>query len=428
MHSSEPGLKFVLLTQYYPPEVGGAQVLMSSLATELQRQGCDMRVVTALPNYPTGKIFGGYRNRLFVRESREGIPLFRTWVYAAQSARMLPRLTSYLSFCLSSFLATFWMDKPDVIFVDSPPLFLGVTALIMARLKGSKLILNISDLWPDAVADLGMVRSNFLLRLASRLEVFLYRHADYVCTVTEGISEILHKEKNVPGYKLQFMPIGVDTRLFQPRIPDKALLEQYKLQDKSVFIYAGTMGHAQGLTLLLQAAEALRERQDIVLVFIGDGPVKVELEAQKAQLGLSRIFFVDPIPLGEMPRWWSLARGALVPLKDQTIHISARPSKAFPPLASGVPVIFSGRGEMARILSQAQAGIVVAPEQLQPLVASILKLTDDPVLARKLGENGRQLCEQEFSWNRIVQKWLEALMMQQTKKGALERVLSVSSS
>jgi len=399
-------LKFVLLTQYYPPEVGGAQVLMGSLASELKRQGHDVRVVTALPNYPTGRIFDGYRGRLFVRETHEGISLFRSWVYPAQSASLLPRLTNYISFCITAWMAFFWMEKPDIVFVDSPPLFLALTALAIARLKGARWVMNVSDLWPDAVADSGFVNSGFLLQMARKLEHFLYESADFVGTVTEGIRKILLEEKGVPQNKILFLPIGVDTQLFQPRAADQELLERHKLAHKSVFLYAGTLGHAQGLALLLDAAEALRNRQDIALVLIGDGPVKTELKAQRDRRGLSSVVFAEPVPLVEMPRWWSIARGALVTLKDQTVHLSARPSKSLPALSSGVPVIFSGRGEMARILSDAQAGMVVPPEQAKPLVECILRLTDDVALARSLGANGRRLCEREFSWQRLVQQWL----------------------
>jgi colanic acid biosynthesis glycosyl transferase WcaI len=402
-------LKFVLLTQYYPPEVGGAQVFMSSLAAELTLQGHAVRVLTALPNYPTGRIFEGYRGRLFVRESRDGIPVFRSSVYPAQSARMLPRLANYFSFCLSSFLAFLWIGKPDVIFVDSPPLFLALTALFLARLKGARWIMNISDLWPDAVADSGLVESGFLLRSARRLERFLYRHADFVGTVTEGIGKILLEKKGVPARKLLFLPIGVDTNLFRPRVADRSLLESHNLVDKSVFIYAGTLGHAQGLPLLVEAADALRSREDIAVVFVGDGPVKSELRAMKTERGLANVVFVEAVPLSEMPRWWSVARGALVPLKDQHIHLSARPSKSLTALASGVPVIYSGRGEMAEILRDAEAGLVVPPEQREPLVESILCLTEDTALAQRLGQNGRRLCEEEFSWRRVVERWLNDL-------------------
>lgn len=402
-------MKFVLLTQYYPPEVGGAQVLMGSLAAELNRQGHDVRVLTALPNYPTGRIFEGYRGRLFVRETRDGIPVFRSWVYAAQSARMLPRLANYFSFCLSSLLAFFWIGKPDVIFVDSPPLFLALTALLLARVKGARWIMNISDLWPDAVADSGLVESGVLLRAAHWLERFLYQHADFMGTVTEGIGKILLERKGVPADKLLFLPIGVDTNLFRPRVADRSLLESHNLVGKSVFIYAGTLGHSQGLRLLVEAAEALRAREDIAVVFVGDGPVKGELRAMKTERGLANVMFIEPVPLSEMPRWWSVARGALVPLKNQQIHLSARPSKSLPALASGVPVIYSGRGEMAEILSDAKAGLVVPPGQREPLVESILRLTEDRALALQLGQNGRRLCEEEFNWGRVVQRWLEEL-------------------
>lgn len=402
-------MNFVLLTQYYPPEVGGAQVLMSSLAVELKRQGHEVRVITALPNYPTGRIFDHYRGRLFLKEERDEIPIFRSWVYPAQSARMIPRLANYFSFCLTSLMALFWMGKPDVVFVDSPPLFLSLVALLFARLKGAKWIMNVSDLWPDAVADSGMVQSGLLIELARKLEHFLYRSADFVGTVTEGIYKILREEKHVPCDKLLFLPIGVDTQLFQPRTPDPDLLAQHNLTDKLVFLYAGTIGHAQGLTLLLDAAEGLQQRKDIAVVLIGDGPVKSELKAQSTSRGLTSVHFADPVALSEMPRWWSISRAALVTLKDQPVHQSARPSKSLPAMASGIPVIFSGQGEMAKILADAEAGLVVPPERTAPLVESIVRLSDDDSLAHKLGNNGRKLCEAQFSWEIVVKKWLSEL-------------------
>jgi glycosyltransferase involved in cell wall biosynthesis len=402
-------LKFLLLTQCYPPEIGGAQVLMGSLATELKRQGHEVKVVTALPNYPTGEIFRDYRGRLVVREEIDGIPVFRSWIYAAQSARLFPRLMNYFSFCLTSLLSFRWIGKPDVIFVDSPPLFLCLTALFLARLKGATWVMNVSDLWPDAVADSGLVQSGLLLNMAAKLERFLYRAADFVSSVTEGICKILLENKGVPQNKILFLPIGVDTSLFQARPADKALLDKWKLNGKSIFLYAGRVGHSQGLSLVIKAADRLRNRNDIAFVLLGDGPVRKELRAESAELGLTNVLFVDPVPLSEMPRWWSITRGAVVTLKDQPIHLSARPSKSLPAMASAVPVLFSGLGEMVRIISDANAGLVVAPEQVDPLVQGITRLADDAALARQLGENGRRLCEQEFSWQNIVSRWLNEM-------------------
>jgi len=418
-------LKFVLLTQCYPPEIGGAQVLLGSLARELDRQGHDVKVVTALPNYPTAKIFKDYQGRLVVREEIEGIPVFRTWIYATQSARLFPRLANYFSFCLTSLLSFRWIGKPDVIFVDSPPLFLCLTALLLARFKGATWVMNVSDLWPDAVVDSGLVKSGLLLNMAGKLEKFLYRAADFVSSVTEGICKILLEDKGIPQSKILFLPIGVDTSLFQPRPADETLLEKWNLKEKSVFTYAGRVGHSQGLSLVLKAADRLRSRNDIAFVLLGDGPVKEELRAESVELGLTNVLFVDPVPLSEMPRWWSITRGALVTLKDQPVHLSARPSKSLPAMASGVPVIFSGLGEMARIISDAKAGMVVAPEQVEPLVQGIIRLADDAPLARELGENGRRHCEQEFGWRKIVRSWLSEMSHDSKAQGACETASSI---
>ena len=398
-----------MLTQYYSPEIGGAPVFLASLAVELKRQGHQVKVVTALPNYPTGKIFPEFCGKFVVREEREGIPVFRTWVYPTQSANVIPRLTNYFSFSLSSLLSFHWVGQADVLFVDSPPLFLALTALLLARIKGIPWVMNVSDLWPDAVADSGLVRSNLLLGLAKKLEAFLYRTADFVGTVTEGICEILVKEKRVPKNKVLFLPIGVDTRLFRPGPVDTALLEQYKLAGKSVFMYAGTLGHSYGLSLILKAADQLRDRPDIAFIFLGDGPVREQLQRESAQLGLASVTFVSPLPLTEMPRWWSICRGALVTLKNQPVHESARPSKSLPPMASGVPIVFSGLGEMARIIKDGEAGLVVPAEQLEPFVEAIRRLADDKTLAHGLGENGRRLCERELNWHAVVQNWLDQL-------------------
>jgi len=198
----------------------------------------------------------------------------------------------------------------------------------------------------------------------------------------------------------------VDTELFRPAPTDSSLLDQYKLAGKSVFTYAGTLGHSYGLPLILKAADRLRDRPDIAFVFIGDGPVREQLEVEAAELGLSSVTFVPPTPLRDMPRWWSLCRGSLVTLKDQPVHESARPSKSLPPMASGVPIVFSGLGEMGRIIKDGNSGIVVPAEQIEPFVEAIRLLADDPALARALGKNGRQLCEQKLNWHIVVRDWL----------------------
>jgi len=402
-------MRFVILTQYYTPEIGAAQVRLSSFARELVRAGHQVTVVTAMPNYPTGRVHTAYRGRLRVREEREGIPVIRTWIHPSQSARFLPRLASYFSFAVSACFSIPGLTRPDFFFVESPPLFLGLTGHCLARLFRTRWMMNVSDLWPDTVVELGMLKRGWVLRAAEALERGLYRRARFVVAVTDGIRERLHTAKAVPDDRLLFLPNGADTDMFRPRGPDINLTREYSLEGKAVFLFAGLHGHAQDLPNILAAAAILRDRQDIAVVFVGDGPVKDEAQAEATRMSLHNVHFLPPEPLERMPRWWSIARGALVTLRDVPLFEGARPSKALPPLASGVPVIFAGRGELATILTDAAAGIVVPPGQPARLADALVNLTDHPAVARQLGTNARTLAEQRFSWRAIVSSWLADL-------------------
>jgi glycosyltransferase involved in cell wall biosynthesis len=402
-------VKIVILTQYYPPEVGAAQVRLSCFARELRRAGHDVRVVTALPNYPTGRIFDGFRSRFRAREQRDGVPVYRTWLYPAQSAGLLPRLASYFSFALTACTTIPFVGRPDYIFVESPPLFLGLTGHFLARVTGAKWMMNVSDLWPDTVVELGMLGPGPARSLAFGLERWLYRRARFVVAVTEGIRQRLRDIKGVPNERTLFLPNGADTELFQPRVPDETLLAEQNLAGKAVFVYAGLHGHAQDLPTIMEAATCLAEREDVAIVLVGDGPVKADAIATATARGLRNVRFIPPQPLEAMPRWWSIARGALVTLRDLPLFDGARPSKALPPLASGVPVVYAGRGELATILAEAGCGLVVPPGRPAELAAALGRLADRPAEAAELGRGARALALARFSWPRIVTAWLAEL-------------------
>jgi glycosyltransferase involved in cell wall biosynthesis len=403
-------MRFVILTQYYPPEVGAPQVRLASFARELGRRGHSVQVVTALPNYPTGRIFDGYRRRLWVREAQAGVPVLRTWLMPSQSARLMPRMGSYLSFCLSSLCSAGALGRPDFIFVESPPLFLGLTGAMLARLTGARWMMNVSDVWPDSVAQLGMVRPGRLLKLASRLEASLYRSADFVVAVTEGIGDLLRTKKGVADRKVLFLPNGVDLELFQPRPrPDAALLAEHGLEGKAIFLFAGTHGHAQDLPGIVEAATLLRDDPTIAIVFVGDGPVKQDVEAEVERRGLRNVTFIGPQPVERMPAYWSIARAALVTLRDLPLFDGARPSKSLPALASGVPIVYAGRGEWAGILERAGAGVIVPPGRPEALTQAMRALAADAPAAARLGAQARRLAEERFSWPAIVGTWLDDL-------------------
>jgi putative colanic acid biosynthesis glycosyltransferase WcaI len=396
-------MKFLILTQYFPPEAGAAQIRLWALAKELRRRDHDVRVVTAMPNYPRGEVFPAYRRRWRMRETIDGIAITRTWIYAA-SRGTLARLANYWSFALTSTFACLREPRPHYIFVESPPLFLGVTGVVVSWLRGVPLIFNVSDLWPESARALGVIRNRLLLWLADRLEVFLYRKSYRVSGQTEGIRN--HVLRFVPADRFLILYNGVDTTEFR-RIND-ARLPWLEPSEKG-FVFAGVFGHAQDLDTVLAAANALRDRPDIVFLLVGDGPTRASVMSRAREAGLGTVRFVEPQPVGAMPAIFSAARASLAPLRKTELFRGARPSKIFASMACETPVIFSGEGETARLLEEHRCGIVVPPESPQELAAAVLRLADDPAHARDLGVRGRALVERQFTWGAIVEDWLDQL-------------------
>jgi colanic acid biosynthesis glycosyl transferase WcaI len=400
-------MKFLILTQYYPPEVGAGQVRLKATVDQLLAFGHDVEVVTALPNYPSGRIFEGYRGRFYGREDDGRLTIHRVWLHVALGAG-LDRLVSYLSFAGTSAVGLARSERPDVIFVESPPLFLGLTAWLAARAWRRPWILNISDLWPDSIRALGVMDEGLALTMAEKLERFIYRRADLITAVTDGIESELVKHKDVPKEQILFLPNGVDTELFRPRDPDDNVRMRFGIDDRQVVLYAGTMGFAHCTDAILEAAAILRER-DVLFVLAGDGSDRARTEQLASERGLANVLFLGVVPLEAVADLYSVALAGLATLRDLPLFEGARPAKVLPCLASGKPIVYSGRGEGARLITAGETGIVVEPEDGAAIAAAIARLLDEPALAERLGGNGRRLAVEHFGWKALVGDWLEQL-------------------
>ena len=373
------------------------------MAKELQARGHDVRVVTAMPNYPRGEVFPAYRGRTLMHEEIDGLPVTRTWIYPATGHKVLKRLLNYWSFTLSAWLGTLRGPRPDFIFVESPPLFLGVSAWVTSALRRKPFIFNVSDLWPESAISLGIVTNKLLISLARRLERFCYRHAFRVCAVTEGIRGAIAA---VPGSApVLLFPNGVDTDAFK-RIEGSTVAGMPD-SDEAVFVFAGTHGFAQGLDVIVDAADRLKARRDIRFVLVGDGPDKARIQDLARQL--PNVTFLDPVPLAAMPSIFSASRASIVPLRKLELFKSARPSKILPSLACETPVIYSGEGETVELIEQNECGIAVAPECAEELAQAVVRLTDDAALARRMGANGRRLVVNSYGWPAVVDRWLNEI-------------------
>jgi glycosyltransferase involved in cell wall biosynthesis len=327
----------------------------------------------------------------------------RTWVYAA-SGTGFRRILNYLSFTITSLIGLALTASPDVVFVESPPLFLSIPGWIAARVRGASMVFNVADLWPDSVRELGVMSDGWMLRFAERLEAWSYRRADIVNAVTAGIDRTLREKKSVPALKVRFFPNGIDVTTFFPREPDQRLLRQLRLEGRPVFLYAGTHGIAQGLQNVIEAAKIVEG--DANVLFVGSGPTKAMLMDKAKRIGASNVRFLDPVPLSVMPDYFALATASIVPLVRGDLMRGARPSKIFPSLACAVPVIYSGEGESAELLTEAGAGIAVPPEDPRAIAGAMLALINDLTLRETMALNARRLAVERFAWSSIVGTWL----------------------
>jgi glycosyltransferase involved in cell wall biosynthesis len=400
-------MRFLILTQYYPPEVGAPQVRLAATARELVRCGHEVEVVTALPNYPEGRIHDAYRGRLALSEELDGIPVRRTWVLPAQG-RGLSRLLNYASFSFTSIAGLLAAKRPDVVFVESPPPLLAIPAWLLAQLRGSALVLNVSDLWPDSAVALDAANEGVVLRTARRLEAWSYRHADFVNTVTEPWRRTLLDVKNVPSQKVLMLPNGVDVNLFRPLPRDERLAAQLGLADRTVVLDAGTLGYAAGLDVLLGAADLLRE-QPIAFVLAGDGSERERLEKFAKERGLDNVIFVGAQPPESVARLYSIASVAAVTLLDRPLFVGMRPARLMAAMACGKPVVLSAGGSAADIVSESGSGIVTRPEDPAELADAVMTLVNAPDHAATMGQNGRRFVEEHYTWQALVAAWLATL-------------------
>lgn len=395
-------MRFAILTQYYPPEIGAPQTRLSELARYLSACGHDLTVLTAMPNYPTGKIYAGYGG--IIREERlGGIRVIRTCVYPAQSTNIVPRMLNYLSFVMSaSFFGSFALNRPDFLMVESPPLFLGIAGLWLRWRTCSKLIFNVSDLWPDSAVELGIVAKDGLAtRMAYWLEKICYRSAWLITGQSKSI--VGNIRQRFPGRPVYHLSNGVDTEVFSPYHKTAAGRALLGTDEQFIVIYAGLHGHAQGLNQVLEAARNLSSDSRFRFVLIGDGPEKDGLQKSATDMGLANVRFLEPLPHDEIPEILAASNAILVPLVG---HITgAVPSKIYEGMASGRPLVVISGGEPADMVREFRVGLSVRPNDIQGLVRALRQLSEDVQLSKALGENGRNIALQHFRRRDILERF-----------------------
>ncbi len=395
-----PHILFVTL--YYPPEKAAPAVRISETAARLVAQGYEVTILTTAPNYPTGIVPPEYRGRIVAEEWCQGVHVVRVWSYTCPNKGFLRRILAQLSFgCLAPLLGWSKMGRPDVVIVESPPLFNAIGGRILSRYKKCPFIFLVSDLWPASAVQLGMLRNRALIQLAEWLEWSTYQRASLIWAVTEGIrTKII--SRGLSPKKVFLLTNGVDTEKFRP-LPRAQARRDFGWSDKFTALYAGTHGLAHGLTTLLDAAERLRVRSDIQIVFAGDGATKKDLIAEAQRRHLTNVHFLEPLAHDRVPQLLAAADVCLIPLKKLPLFEGALPSKMYEAMASARPIVLSVAGEASRLAERdAGAAIAVEPENADELASAILHLYEHPEYAELLMRRGRAFVEKHFDRNHLV--------------------------
>ena len=370
-------MHILFLTDNFPPEINAPASRTFEHCREWVRAGHEVTVITCAPNFPTGKVFEGYENRWRSREIMEGVNVVRVWSYITANEGFLKRTLDYLSFMASATAAAISLPRPDVIVATSPQFFTACAGYAVSRLRGVPYVFELRDLWPESIRAVGAMNDGSMLRALERVELFLYRKATAVVSVTHAFKKIL-VERGIDAGKIHVVTNGADLSHFRPRARDEGLAQSLGLKDKFIAGYVGTHGMAHALETVIEAAVALSHRPDLHFVLLGDGASKNALKARAATAGLTNITFIDSVPKAEVARYWSLLDVSIIHLKRTPLFLTVIPSKLFECMAMGIPVLHGVEGESADIVVRDGAGLLFQPESAEALRDVLVALAADP--------------------------------------------------
>ena len=371
-------MKILFITDNFPPEGNAPASRTYEHAVQWVRAGHQISVITGSPNFPDGKLFAGYKNRWYSVETMEGIRVVRVKTYITANEGFLRRILDYISFMVTSFIAGLFQQRPDVIVGTSPQFFTVVSAWLLSVFRRRPFVFELRDLWPASIKAVGAMKDSRTIRLLERLEMFLYRKATAIVSVTNAFKDELIT-RGIDGSKIAVVINGVDLQRYSPQDKDQELAREYHLENKFVVGYIGTHGMAHALHRILEAADRLRDHDEIVFLLVGSGAQREELVRRALEMGLDNVCFIPRQAKGCMPAVWSLCDVSLIQLKDDPLFGSVIPSKIFESMGMGLPIILSlPKGEASGIIENSGAGIVIPPEKPDQLGAAVLKLYQDP--------------------------------------------------
>jgi glycosyltransferase involved in cell wall biosynthesis len=403
----------LFLTHYFTPENNAPAARVHGMAREWARCGHRVTVLTCAPNVPAGVVYEGYENKLYQEEWVEGIRTVRVWTWLAANKGRVRRGLNYLSYLAAAGAAgPLLRPRADVVIATSPQFFAGWAGWPVARAHGAPFVLEIRDIWPDSIVAVGALPQGRIIKALGKLEQALYEGADHIVAVGDGYRMNMIR-KGIGPSRISVVTNGVDVDLFQPREPDQELRARLGFSpDTFVITFAGTIGMASDLGVVLDAARRLRAkgRDDIAFLLVGDGAQRAELAERARAENLTNVVFTGLVPRTELPAYLASSDACLAHFRKQQLFQMILPNKFFEDAAMERPILLGFEGDARALLDEADCGIAFEPSNDEELAAAAERIAAaPPEERRRLGENGRRYVIEHFDRRKLAHDYLEVL-------------------
>jgi len=382
-------MKILFLTDNFPPEVNAPATRTYEHCKEWIKRGHSITVITCNPNFPHGKVYEGYQNKLYQTEYLDEIKVIRVWSYMTANKGFLKRILDYMSYAFFAFLFGLF-QKTDVILATSPQFFTTWAGWGLSKIKRKPWVFELRDIWPESLKSVGAMKSEKILNILEKIELGLYRDAERVVAVTNSFKENLIS-RGIESNKVIVITNGSNNELFYSRPKDKVLLSKLKLDNKFIVGYIGTHGMAHSLEFIINAIEKITD-PSIHFLFIGDGAIKKELLILANKLNLENVTFLNPITKDEVPKYLSICDISLAPLKKEDNFKTVIPSKIFESAAMQKPILLGVEGEAQEIIETYDAGVCFIPEDEEDFLLKLTVIRDETKY-KKYQEGSLRLAE-----------------------------------
>jgi hypothetical protein len=363
-------------------------------------------VITCAPNFPKGKVYPGYKNKIRQEENIDGIRVIRVWSYITANEGFFKRILDFMSFGFSAFWAGLFV-KTDVIIATSPQFFTTPAGWLLSVLKRKPWVFEVRDLWPESIKAVSAISENSkIFKVLERLERFLYRRASMIITVTEAF-KVNIVGRGIDAHKIHVVKNGANLDLYRAKAKNKELLQKHNLTGKFVVGYIGTHGMAHKLGFFLSFAKEL-ENENIHFLFLGEGAEKQNLLQNAKAQQINNMLFLDNVTKGEVADYISIIDVALVHLKRSDTFKTVIPSKIFESAAMRKPILLGVEGESAEIIEKFNAGLCFIPEDKTSFLQCLRKIKNEPLLYAEL-QNGCDVLVKEYDRSKLAQKMLSHL-------------------